>query len=595
MIEHPAHSLTFGDLTWVEGGANPPDSSGVVYRVRAQDATFGTAVPVTVALLWLGRAGGPVSYDSTPNREPVFRITVEADDSDLLARGEMALQLQCEQPTTLSWTPPDGAGETSVFDVVWSHLEPVFERDGLTGVGMEETVVRSRTYLVHMQALPHARNADLVVTPAQGTATETVIDSGSSTTGWSVVGGGWPVTVVSGAVVVTFTEPVSSILLRRTGTVSLTGASYIAVTWKTTDPVVSGIRLHVAAVVGGGYVSETSRSDAGSGWTTSFFLVPAGVTSTSALTVAAIQEAITSGSYTLSVDKVSTWTALPYIGTTRQKAMSLVPGGSVRTHGSIQVAHASSSLGKTIVYTCPSGTGYLPPLRRWRTSGNTVTADASLLSGSREPIGAGSTVFRIPVSALPKGRVELWAWMRVTTGTLTRAPAYAIRSVINGVTLASSGGNFAAVFTTLNVWQLFCLGAFTTPPIGMGPAGLVQIDLNENSGQVELDEAYLFATDQGSLTVVDCGTGTPSAGGPSNRLWIDAPTPDVPMGAIYRGFSADRSDAFHAGSVAYTDTWGTHDFDPRGTSVFVATANALDAATSLEHYRRYNTFVTREG
>lgn len=581
------HCLTFGDLVWIEDGENPPDSSGIVYRVQAQDATFGTAVPVTVALLWLGRAGGPVAYDRTENREPVFRVTVEAADSDLLARGEMALQFQCEQPTELTWTPPDGAGEPSVFDIVWSHLEPVFERDGLSGVGMEEATLHTRTYLVRMQALPYARGEDLVVTAATAPAVETSIDTGSSATGWSRDDFTTSIASAAGAIVHTYGSGPS--VFRRTGTISLVGAQCIAVTWQNS----SGLQILELDINGPTTaLREVARSQSGA-WTTSFYQIPAGRTSTTELAFIAYNSPPTPiFAGTTQIDQVSTWTAVPFIGTARQKAMSLTPGGSVRAEGSILVSHASSALGKVIVYTHPSGTGYLPPLRQWRTSGNAVTTDSALLSGSREPIGAGSTVFRVPVPVLPTGRVEIWAWLRVTTGSLTRAPAYAIRSIVNGVTLASSGGNFPIVFTTVNVWQLFCLGAFTSPPVAMGPAGLVQIDLNESSGEVQIDEGYLFATDLGDLTVVDCGTGSPSAGGPSNRLWIDAPTLARPMGGIYRGNAVDRSDAWHAGE--FSTPWGVHDFDPRGTSVFVATSNALDASTSLEHYRRYNTFGTRE-
>src|SRR5437868_11602898 len=109
IVEKPVPTLTFGDLVWVEEGAYPPDASGVRYIVQAEDATLGTPIPVTVALLWLGRAGGPVTYDHTDNREPVFRIKVQAEDSNLLALGELALQQACEKPTELVWTPPDGA------------------------------------------------------------------------------------------------------------------------------------------------------------------------------------------------------------------------------------------------------------------------------------------------------------------------------------------------------------------------------------------------------------------------------------------------------------------------------------------------------
>ena len=599
MIDNPVHGLTFGDLVWVEAGANPPDESGIVYRVQAQDASLGVAIPVTTALMWLGRVGGPVSWDSTPNREPAFRVTVEGDDSDLLARGEMALQLQAEQPTLLTWTPPDGAGEPSVFDIVWSHIEPVYDRDGLTGLGMEETVLRSRTYVVRMQALPYARGENLITTPALAvTPTYTLVDNGSALSGagydWAVIPGhttlgSYTVTSTSGRIRNTNTPPSSaySSSFERTGVIDLTPGRYVALDMAFTNLTGTTVKMD------NGVSPMVAIQDLGGGLTRYFFDASWWGAQIPHLRISVTGNIPTTGSAAYAeIDQVQLANSIPFIGTARQRATSLVPKGSVRTQGSIHVTHASNALGKVIVYTHPSGTGYLPPLRQWRTSGNTVTTDATMNSGAREPIGPGSTVFRVPVPVLPTGRVELWAWLRVTSSSLTRAPAYAVRSVVNGVTLATSGGNFSIVFNALNTWQLFNLGALTSPPIAMGPSGFVQIDLNENSGQVDIDEAYLFATDLGDLTVVDCGTGSPSAGGPSKHLWIDAPTPDVPMGAIYRGHSDDRSDAFHAAPNA--DTWGDHAFDPKGTNVFVVTSNTTDAATSLEHSRRYHTFVVRE-
>src|SRR5205085_3297851 len=92
------------------------------------------------------------------------------------------------------------------------------------------------------------------------------------------------------------------------------------------------------------------------------------------------------------------------------------PGGSVRTQGSIQVVHPTNALGKTIVYTHPAGTGYLPPLTPWRSGGSARTTDTTLLSGARNTLTAATT-FDVPVSALPRGRVEVWAWLRSNAAT----------------------------------------------------------------------------------------------------------------------------------------------------------------------------------
>jgi hypothetical protein len=398
------------------------------------------------------------------------------------------------------------------------------------------------------------------------------------------------VTSTAGAIVMSFTEPVNGIVLTRSGTVSLTGKLYIAVTWKTTDPVVARLRVN-----GWG---EAVHTDAGSGWATSFFAVPAGVASVTALAVKAEREDPSggvdpAGAYTLSIDKVSTWTGFPFIGTARQKAMALIPGGSVRTQGSIQISHASNALGKVIVYTHPAGTGYLPPLRRWRSSSATVTTDSTLVSGARNLIGTTATSYLIPSANLPDGRVELWAFLRATTSTGTRDVVWSVDSWMGSTRLSSEVRVTTVDFPVLDTWNLVPLGATTMPPVKLGVAGAVAVDIVENPviRGIEVDEAYLFATDRGNLTVVECFTGTPAVGGASNRLWIDAPSLDQPMGGVWRGTAADRSDAFHAGSNA--QPWDRHDFAPQGTSVFVATFGATDAQTSLTHYKRFNTFVAR--
>jgi hypothetical protein len=591
VIENSTHSLVFGDLIWVEEGEPVPDLSDVVYRVRAQDATLGAAVPVTTALLWLGRAGGPVAYDHTDNREPVFRITIEGEDSEVLARGERALQLQCEQPTTLTWTPPDGAGEPSVFDIMWSHLEPVFETDGLTGLGMEEAVVGTRTYLVRMQALPYARaQSQVVVTslPAGTTATETVVDSGSSTTGWAA--GSGTLAVTSGAVVNTTAVKTIHQYLIRSGTISLATARYVAVTWASSATGLKAVEVTLAGV--DTKLPQVSRVAATGAFFTSFYRLPDGLASTTSLTVTFQPRGLVG---TFSIDKVSTWTDLPTTGTARQKTTTLIPGGSVRTNGSIQVAHATSALGTVIVYSQKSDGGYLPPLSRWFAAGTTPTTDVTRMSGSYASIATAKD-YRVPVTALPRGRVELWAWVRSSVST-EFGFYWAVDTWINNVGIGI--GTYARTPLTLpaNTWKLVCFGESNVPNVDIGPAGYVRVsvqrDALDSGVTVEVDETYLFATDEGRLTIVDCGTGTPSAGGPSNRLWIDAPSPDQPQGAIWRGNADDRSDAWHAGHLAEPWSPDGHELDPAGANFFVATSNASDALTSAQCYPRFNTFVSR--
>lgn len=517
--------------------------------------------------------------DRVSNRTLTFSVLIEGEALTDLAASEAALIAECDKPrNTLTIDPGDGVALPAVFDIF--RVQARLQYDDT----LEQATYRR--YELTIPARPYPRGADLVVTPAAGTATETVLDSCSATTNWTTTGGATP-TLDSGTLVSATAAPAR---LDRAG-LDLTGVTYLAVTWQTSSPAVS---FEVTTGFFGGMpIVSTSTSGA---WTTSFVKVPAGTAVVTLSLFASFQPGFfgTTTTGTLTVDKVSAWTSLPSIGTARQKALSLIPGGAVPTTGSIQVAHDTDALGKVVVHTHPSGTGYLPPLRPWLVSSPTVTTDSSLVSGARNLVDNGTTVttYRIPVSALPKGRAEVWAWVRSVTGSGDYSLDWAIASYMGSASLTYSLAVADLGTLTLNQWALVPIGVAVMPPIDIGPAGFVEVHLGEPGGptnNLEVDEAYLFATDDGSLTVVDCGTGTAESGGPSNRLWIDAPSPERPNGAIFRGFAEDRSDAFHAGP--YVKAPGLHDFAPAGMNVFVATPGALDADTSLEHYRRYHTHV----
>jgi hypothetical protein len=579
MIDNPVHSIVFGSITLADEGSWPADAHGVQYVVRPTDTTWGNPSPVTVAVLSLLRQGSLVSYDHTENRNIVLRVTVVAEDSNRLALGERALQLECERSNTLTWTPPDGAGQPTVFDIVWSQLELDFDH--------QDELLLQRTYKITMQALPYGRNADLVVTAAtetESTAVEAaVVDDGSDATNWVSLNGG-SASSVAGAIVI---GPSFGPQANRNATVDFTSGPYLVVVWQTSVATLSPLIVQVTSSSGTITPPQVYTSDSG-GWTTSYYRVSSSVTSASSIFFRAIFGG-TSG--TLSIDKISIWTGLPELGTPRQRALSLIPGGSVKTQGSITVSHTANALGKTIVYTHPSSTGYLPPISRFLVSGGTRSADATAVSGDKAPLTTTST-WDIPVSVLPSGRMEVWAWLSASATTSFDLTWSAFSKM--GSTALSSASN-TVTLSLPTTWGLYFLGSVVVPPVDMGPAGVLSVTMlasGMGTPIVSWDEVYLFATDAGRLTIVDCGTSSPSSGGSSNFLWIDAPSAAVPMGAVYRGFASDRSDQFHAGADA--QPWEIHDFEPTGTSLFVVTSNTDDATTALTHYRRYQTHVIDE-
>jgi hypothetical protein len=108
---------------------------------------------------------------------------------------------------------------------------------------------------------------------------------------------------------------------------------------------------------------------------------------------------------------------------------------------------------------------------------------------------------------------------------------------------------------------------------------------------VVIDEAWLFNIEGGNLTQVAAGSGTPAAGGPSNRVWLDAPYVDVPNPAVYLGTEEDRSDSFHAGPEM--DSIAVHRFVPPLMFVHSVTTKSVASVIELNHHPRFHTHVAR--
>lgn len=540
----------------------------------------GTAENVYDVLVSLLSDGEIATSTRVGNREITVTVLVEGPTLADLAIYEAQLVAECEKPqSTLTLDPGDDYASASVFDTFRVQARLLYD------AGLEQSTFRR--YELTIPAWPYPRGATTVVTSATAsTPTYTVVDNGSALSGggfsWALITtDSTTLSIVSGKVQVAYSGAGTSVrAVQRAGTVSLTGKRYIVFDAAATVPI-TGLQLLNTGLLH----SLAATMDLGGGTFRYFFSVPEGTASIAGFTLA-IRGTWTSGK-TFSIDQVQTSDSIPFLGTARQKAMSLVPGGSVRTSGSIQISHASNALGTTIVYTHPSGTGYLPPLRPWRVSGDAVTSDSTMLSGARNNL-TGITTFNVPEVNLPRGGVEVWAWLHSSSaGTFTMF--WSLFSYM-GSTQLSAEGRTTSITLPATTWTLKCLGATTMPPVDIGPAGYVSVQMQRDAASgltIQLDEAYLFATDYGRLTIVDCGTGSPAAGAASNRLWIDAPTPANPNGGLYRGNASDRSDQWHAGGVALP--WQVHDFDPAGMNVFVATQNTIDASTSLEHYRRWHT------
>ncbi len=576
-ITNGQHGVSLLGRNLVYGGAPVQHPEGFTTEVSADGTTWGNPDQVVASLLSSISDGDIQTLVRYGNRQPVLYVRIKADTTAGLNAGEKVLAGITGRPAELVWQNPDPLAPPTVFDVVMSSMEFTFN-------DMSE-LRRTRDYVLSMSALPWGRSATKVITPAVATASATVVNSGSSATGWTAPNTASPVvSVVSGAVQVAYDGDAigggyDGARLRLTSTVDTDPDHYVGVDWKSSVP---AYQFFLAD--GAGLTEVRREPGTTAGYTRSWYFVVANSGTT--LELQTVHQPAT-GTPTLSIDQIQKSATLPNTGTARQLTRTIDPGGSVPAEGTIFVQHATAGLGHVIVFTHPLGGGYTPPLRQWLAISEPVTADSTLVSGARNALTT-ATKFSVPVAAIPRGSAHLWARLRRTTaGTVTGT--WAVTSSIGGVTLGDTIQSTVSLnFPAANVWYLFPIARFTSPPTTIGSAGSLTIGLDAADALTQIDEAWLFGMDRGTLTVVDNGFGTSGIGAAGNRLRIAAPSLEEPQGALMAGYSADWSDAHTAlaGNVPCGQV--AHRFDPDGSMVFTVTSGTTDALVSFEHWPRWH-------
>jgi hypothetical protein len=565
------------------------DAAGNVFTIDAQaaDATWGKPEPIDVAVQRWMTDGAVASTQGHENREISFRVKVAAGNSVALAAGEDALITSVRGATQLTWVPPEGslAAPATVFDVWTAHLEHQFELD-------EENRL-TRTYLVTCTAKPWARSLSLTTeaaVPTAGAGTTATVDACTSAANWT----GFPnaPTVFSATAIresrtttgIDMSTGTATISLTRTASVTGMGTTpYLAIDYRTAG----GKLLSHSVKVDG--VDCTLISTSG---TVRYWKVPAGVTSFTTLKVEVKLSVANIGTVqTLDVYDV-TRSSIAGVGATHKMFnRHLNVGGSVPTSGSIQIASPSATaLGNVLVYTCPdTGSGYAPPLRPYRVAGGTVTADATMVSGSRETLSS-TILYDIPANVLRKGTYVVVARLNFTA---TGSANITLSSLYPGTTYAAQvltptvSQTGAAV-----VWAI--LGTLNVPATDQPADSQVSTRIGFagalGSGTLPtLDELFLLDVTHGSFTLFTLATSLPFTASPT-QLWLDSPDADRSDNRphIYYGSSADRSDATQ---VPYPQikSFGDHDLDPNGTTVFTVTDGVDDAVVTASYYQRWHT------
>lgn len=584
-----------------------PNSVDRDYEVRLVGLRRGRPVAVTSVVDSMIQDGAIERRERSDNRDQEFIVGFKAPDAAALAQAEESLFLEAQKARNeFAWTPPDGYGAETVFDVLWADMEFVdaddWDLDELRGY---------RTYLLTLRALPFGRDALPIEVPAllSGvTPASTTIADGTSATNWTgtetvtasggtlrqtvdvtptaLPGGGTSYASASdwyytpGAPITAFATQQYLSVDTITPTAGYTsGGSVFA--WA------DGVRLELAAIL---TVSGATR------WV---FVCPDASVTTLRVRIE-YQNAFEPGSGGMAsalhqIDNLTSSNQAPATPSTpgREGVRTVEVEGSARTPASLAIEHETLGLGQVLVYTdaALSLDGYTPDLRRHRTSGGSgESASSSTISGKTSEVSTSiAETFQVPIGPLPRG-----AYLLLAKGSGTFTDVQVTTSTV------LPGGTAVGATTTRNrdvqyVAGFAVLADLTLPVVDVpaGVAGYAQLEvLAMGALSVQYDEMFLcYLGEDSALTLVDCGgTGSATLGSADSRLWIDSASVERPSPTIWLGTAADRADARHAGSAV--GAWMAHQFVPSRTLVFVANSGGANPAISARYHRRAHTHMT---
>lgn len=608
----PAGSLIFGD-TDIIGNLTPVEPLPYVIETLADGTNRGKADAVVAEIRAQILDGEVATVSSYENREATIRVRITGTDGDDLAQGEAALMAEVNRGrNTLAWVPNLAGAVPCVFDVVFSVLE--FESEGRD---ILEKSRRQRIYVLTLACLPFPRTEKKVLieslpVPSTSTGsgvTPTVVDSGTSTTNWTgqdtaVLTAETPAWAGGATLLVARRDDAVPCRIYRSNVPAATGGrqflrvtgyglwasnagkSYAQASFKwamgTGDPVYLTPVAYTYKVSGG-------RFDA-------LFYLPSGLTGNRlriAMSYTGPNPANVHHSF-LGIDEMSWVGDAPFTSTTRQMSRTLPVYGSARTEGELEIRALASNgttpeaLGAhTLVYTRAAGAGIQPPLRTYRTNGMPITADAALVSGAREALGSPAATFVVPADLVKPGNYQFAARLRCSNTNAQTLTATAATSTTDASLLPSNTATITRTlnFTAASTWQFVMIGSLTLPTVETGhtAANLTLTLTNNNASVVDLDEAYIFNTDDGELSLFD------TSGAGVSMLRIAGATLDRHQPSAWVG-TADGMAVVNAGPRRI---WpGSHEFKPGDLEVFTVTTSTARARAALRFWPRAHTHLT---
>jgi hypothetical protein len=471
-----------------------------------------------------------------------------------------------------------------VFDVVYADLQ--FKLDDLT----EQRCIRN--YTLTLTCLPRPRSADLVTVeslpiPPPDPTTVTVDDC-SSTTGWSALDqDGHAVTPVVVDGVIQATENSDGfgqigVSLVRPALVDMDGTPYLIISGESVMSNVSSTGS-LSFQFDGVTIPPARMTNDDTSWTALFYR-PAAFSN---LVIGLTAKAASGGaSVTVGVDSIVRSNSSG-VTADRQQSRTLPVYGSARAQASLRIETGDASLGsQTLVFTGPpQSSGFQPPLRVYRFTGPTVTADPDAVSGATNALAtseASADQWSISTAAIQPATYELYALLSVTS-SITVTLAWSAFGATGDGTPRITGSRIV----TLQPGPQFVAIASLEMPTArryVGSSGLVSLRLWASVDGVTIDDAYLF-NGEGHLTVIDttdCSLlllNSASIDDPEATAWVGKAAgssggdPDVDTAVVYAG---NRAQA-----------WEQHQFAPPATNVFVVTPGTTQAQVSMTYYPRW--------
>lgn len=602
LVDGGRHELTLGSLVLSEGF---PQRSvdGFTITTLGDDADFGNPESIDVTIPSQMLDGADERTVSWGNRELFFRVKFVAKDGVGLALGEAALLAELGRRNVLAWTPPAPGSPTTLFTVVNSRLEVAFN-------DVDELRVH-RVYGVRLRALPFGRSVDVAVVPALSagaTPVSVTVDACDSLTGWSVRRGA--LSVVDGALQTrlpvfegsrsvagaakSFFRALSETSLVRTGVVNMSGTPYLRVDARNFQtggiPAASGptqgMRVEADGVPLLFLGSEPSPI---AGFTRHTFLCPDPSVAElvlTPLTSGTWQEGFPdSVSVAVQVAEVSRSNQLAGSGATgRQSLRSIRVEGSARTEGNLHVS-STQALGDVLVYTSPrlGSEGYVPDMMRWLTSEG--GDDPTSVSGRRI---TGYGAWRAPLRFFPPGPYLVCAQLSSSyAGPREQTFEFGTSfGTANPTRLATLDGRFTP--STAD-YEVHPIGSIVLPVDDAPDVSSANLWVRRPAGTAGyLGELWLLHMgDDAAVTMINCGTGTPTVGGAASKVWINSPDLTNPNPRVWVGSTTDQSDARNPGAAL--SSLGRHKFPAGDNGLFVVTSNTRNPDISLTHPVNWHT------